>query len=694
MRRRLAWALFAVTCVLALADAVLVTLRHWPPISTGVLSDGFPLVTLASVAGACIGALVVSRYPGHRVGWLLVVGQCGTCFGVTVQEYARAALTGPLQAAPGGHLAVWLSLQSGAVFAVTLLALLFLIVPDGRLLSPRWRWAVLVTVTGLLMNWAAVATVRPSSLDANGTTEGSNPPVVTVLLIGGVLAVAAGLLLGNLSLFLRLRRARGDERTQLAWMASAAGCLATGTLLAVVLGLARLPDWVSVLPLMVAYAAVPILTGVAILRFRLYDIDIMISRAIVLALLTGLVAVGYVVVVVVTSRLVNAPAQATFWPSLLATAVIALGVQPARRRLTQLASRMVYGAQAAPYEALADFSRELSRGSLADLMPQVAEAVGRAVSARHVEISVDVPGRQRSRISWPDAGEVSPDLSLPVTDLGRVLGGVAVSMPPGRTVRPGEQKLLRDFATQLGSALRNLRMESEVARQVDELAVQADDLRASRRRLLAAQATGRERFRSAMDRDVLPHLLPLPEGLRALGSRAARGTPPSACELGPMVSAANDALAALRTLTRGVFPPQLEHRGLVAALASHLELAGRRGLLRTDGAVETARFGLTTESAAYFCAVELLRELDPPEEVSVFLQDGGLMLVVAGRPAPGVQASTGHVPDRVAALDGTLSASVIGDRALMRVWLPLPAGAPYLQDAVRVAYPLEEGAGA
>jgi hypothetical protein len=154
-----------------------------------------------------------------------------------------------------------------------------------------------------------------------------------------------------------------------------------------------------------------------------------------------------------------------------------------------------------------------------------------------------------------------------------------------------------------------------------------------------------------------------------------------------MVAGTNAGLSALRALTRRVFPAQLQHRGLVSALASHLEQSGHRALLRTDGAVETARFGLQPESTAYFCAVEVLRELDPPEQVTVSLDGGGVALAISGRPGPGVLAGTLHLPDRVAAMDGRLSIAVDGDHASMRVWLPTRSamsGAPYLEDTVGV----------
>src|SRR5215213_2627962 len=116
--RRLAWTLFAVTCCLAVAQVVLVALSDRRLTSPGSLADGFPIVTLASVAGAGIGALIVSKYPRHRVGWLMVVGALGTAFGVAVQAYAYDALTGRLGRAPWGHEAVWVAVQTGAVFAV------------------------------------------------------------------------------------------------------------------------------------------------------------------------------------------------------------------------------------------------------------------------------------------------------------------------------------------------------------------------------------------------------------------------------------------------------------------------------------------------------------------------------------------------------------------------------------------------
>jgi GAF domain-containing protein len=690
MRSRLAWTLFGLTCLFAVAQITLIIWSDAPIISARNVSNGFPLVTFAAVAGAGIGALIVSRYPRHRIGWLLVVGQCGTAFGVAAQAYAFSALSGELGAAPLGHFAVWISVQTGAIFAITLLAVLFLLAPDGHLLSQRWRWMVGASLLGLLLNCIAVATIAPSRLDANGEFEGNEVFAGVLVLVGVVLAFVS-LIGGAVSLVKRLRRAAGQERSQLRWVAAAAVGLAVGVFAAAVGGLVGLPDWLAVLPLMAAYVAVPILTGIAVLRFQLYDLDLIISRAIVLTVLSGLVAAGYVVLVVVISEVVDAPAEGTFWPSLLATVLVAIGVQPLRRRVSQLADRVVYGSRAAPYEALADFSKSLHESPATDdLLPRVAEAVGLSVGARHTQIWIEVPGRPVDKVCWPDRNDHPADVSMPVRDGDDLLGGLAVTMPPGRAVRPSELRLLQDFAVQLARAFRNIRLESELADRVDELAAQATELAASSKRLMSAQAAGRHRFESAINREVLPHLTGLPDQLTAMGTATSEGQPLDPDAISAMVVRTKEALEALRRLTRGVFPAQLAHRGLITALSSQLVLSGLSGVLRTDDDVAAMRFDARVESAAYFCAVEFLRELDSPDQVTLSAPDGILELMVSGQLTETLETRTKHLADRVAPLGGTLDVSLDGLRATMRVRIPVAADpsdgdlVPHLEHAAGV----------
>ena len=507
-RIRLAWALLATTVLLSVAHLLLLAAAERSMFHPVVIGDGFPLVTIGAIAGAGIGAAIVSRYPGHPIGWLLVVGQLLSELGLALRAYGHSALAGELGDTPGGELAIWLSIQTGGLFVVALLAMLFLLAPDGSPASPRWRLALALPVSGLVISAAAVGTISPGDLDADAQLVGEPSVLLAAALVAASVLVCAGVLAAVASLWLRLRRARGDERQQLRWVALAALGLAAGVIANIGLFVFGAPLWVQPLPVMLGYVCVPVFLGVAILRYRLYEIDILLNRAIILAVLTGFVTVGYVGLVVVISR-VFPITQGKFWPSLLATALVAVAIQPVRERAARLAGRIVYGARAAPYLELANFSKRLQEApSTQELLRRVGQAVGRAVDARSTTIRADVPGGPASRVSWPESspGGAGPAYSLPVIDQGELLGELSVTMPPGRSLRAEEQRLLSDFAVQLGRAFRNIRLESTLAQRLTDLRASTAALEASARRLDLAQDAERQRFESELARSVLPHL--------------------------------------------------------------------------------------------------------------------------------------------------------------------------------------------
>ena len=125
-----------------------------------------------------------------------------------------------------------------------------------------------------------------------------------------------------------------------------------------------LGNWLRVLPLHLGFVSVILAAGLAILRYRLYDLDIVVSRAILVATATAFVAAGYVLLVVGIGRLLPTPVRGSFWPSLLATAVVALAFQPLRLWAVRLADRIAYGPRAVPYEALASFARMVTPGGI------------------------------------------------------------------------------------------------------------------------------------------------------------------------------------------------------------------------------------------------------------------------------------------------------------------------------------------
>ena len=427
------------------------------------------------------------------------------------------------------------------------------------------------------------------------------------------------------------------------------------------------------MPLYVAYLFFPVCTAVAVLRYRLFDLDVIISRALLLAIASGLVAGGYVLAVIVLGAAAGRGTDG-FWPSLLATAVVAMAFQPLRRWVVRLADRLAFGAAATPYEALADFARRL--GDSPDptrLLPAVADAAGTAVNASTVTVRLHVPGRPDEVVRWPvieaDEGAPAPvsgsRTEVPVLDRGERLGIIAVEMPPGRSLREHDTRLLRDLGEQAGIAFRNARLAADLANQVAELDRRTGELQESRRRLITAADAERARLERSIAREVVPHLEPLPEALTELAGSAATGL--DGRRLDPLLAAATTALEELREITRGVFPAQLARSGLEPALRSLLGRTAAGSL--SVGPAGVGRLDDRVEATAYFCVAEAVRGLGPPLAVALRELGGELEVVVTG--CDDGELSVAHLRDRVEAADGSVTQDSSDGSTLLRVRLPV-----------------------
>jgi signal transduction histidine kinase len=633
-------------------------------------AHGWPLAPLAGVGCAVMGALIVSRHPKHMLGWLLCVA---SLLSVTLaaDAYTLWVLEGD---GPGSmywaHVVAWASPLLGWP-AFTALVMVFLISPTGHLASPRWRWAVWATLAGLGLRTLGNLTTRPGDFVYAEQYDGFSLP--TVLLTMGYLLVAAGLIASAVSLVLRLRRARDDERRQLLWITSSAVFLAVGVV--VILAVPRIQGvegtWLAGLPLRLAQLAVPLCVAVAVLRHRLLQIDLIVNRALMVALATGLAAIGYVFLVVVVGSAVGRGAGG-FWPSLMATALVAIAFQPLRRHVVRLADRLAFGAAAAPYEALTDFSRRLGEKPDPDtLLPAVAEAAARAVNARRAVVSVHVYGGPDRVAAWPtsraDEATASP-VTLPVVDHGERLGTITVEMAPGHQL-PRDQRLLADLADQAGMAFRNAQLTAELFTQVQQLSLRTHALDQSRARLISAADAERSRVERAIARQVLPHLTPLPDRLRRLSQFGPDGrTAVDAAQLGPLLASMDCAMQSLREITRGVFPAQLSRSGLHTALGSLLARPGLRARLTVDESATGVRFDPKVEAATYFCVAEATRAFDDPIAVTLAVQGDQLHLRVSGTEAGGLSLS--HMRDRIEAAGGSVSATVRDGRTFVEVRAP------------------------
>ena len=555
--------------------------------------------------------------------------------------------------------------------AFTAQIIVFLIAPDGHLLSRRWRWAAWVALAGLALHTLGTLTIRPGEVVV-GEDFGNRAVSLPLLTVGWML-VAAALIASVVSLVLRLRRAKDDERLQLLWIASAAAMLALGVVC--ILAIPRLQGeegtWLAALPLRVAQVAVPVCVAVAVLRHRLLAIDLILNRALMFTLAAVVVAVGYVGVVVLVGLAVGGSTEG-FWPSLLATVVVALAFQPIRRRVLRVADRLAFGAAAAPYEALADFSRRLGDSpDPAALLPAVADAAGRAVNARSVVVTLHVAAGADSVATWPPDGEPVGEgarVEVPVVDRGERLGSIEVAMPPGHALRPLEKRLLADLAEQAALAFRSARLAAELSGEVDRLARRTGDLAESRRRLISAGDAERSRLERAIERQVAPHLAPLPGQLQGLSVAGRPTTAGDAGELAGILLSLNTALEALREITRGVFPAQLARSGLPVALASLVARAGGTGRLVVEESAAGRRFSPRVEAAAFFCAAEATRDLDGPVLVVLSVDGDGLRLVVTGTDQG--RLARDDIRDRVEAAGGSVTIALDRGHTVVEVQLP------------------------
>ena len=596
--RALAWLTAALVAVDVVISARSVAL--WS--ETAVAVHGFPFIHGAVVGSAVMGALIVARYPRHPIGWLLsAVGTVGAVSLVT-ESYAYwvQEADGPGPASLGGA-AAWVSMLTGGQLEIAGLALMFLLAPDGRLLSRRWRYAAWLTGLGALSCLVAVLSIPPAGFRLY-TSEDELSPARQVALNVGFLTILACLVAAVVSMLVRLHRSAGEQRQQLRLIALAAALPTFGVMWLLVVQGSNGDEqtWASSLPLFVSYFLLPILFAIAVLRHQLYELDVFINRTLVVVAGVAFAAVGYTALVVTLGRLVEDTGRG-FLLSLLGTTVVALAFQPLRRSLVRLANRLAYGRRAQPYEALAGFSRRLAAAPPPGaLLPAVAETAARAVSASGALATLDVPGTEPLTGAWGDpAGPW--DHAVPVQLDGRTLGSISVALGRGRALDDADLRLLEAVAQQAAMAFRNTVLASQLAAHVDELEATTRQLAESRVRLVEADDAARRGLEETIARQVLPLIADLPARIGGVRVAIAAGRPDPGID--PLVADTNTALESLRDLSRGVFPAQLARAGLVPTLRSMLARTGGTARLSVDG-LDGRRFSARVEAALYFCCVE------------------------------------------------------------------------------------------
>jgi signal transduction histidine kinase len=671
------------TVLVALAGAAL-TVLGWSHLAT---SDAVGNVGAAAsaIAYAALGALIVDR-TGNLVGWLMLIEGAASAVMVAGSAYAVVGLRAHPGTLPAAAVVGALA-ECAFVIVTSALAAAFLIFPSGRLPSPRWRpvaWAGLglagLTLAAFVVSTRQVALPAPGGISLaypNPLAVRALDPVTGLGTLSGLAPVFL-LLLAPAVVSLVLRYRRGDQRLrlQMKWLALVVAgvliCQAVGGL-AIAVGQANRPLQnvpYAIVPLLVLLG-IPVAMAIAILRYRLFDINVIISRTLLVTLLSAGITAIYAAIVLGIGTVAGSGSDPLL--TIAAAVVIAVVFQPLRQRASRLANRVVYGERATPYQVLSDFAADMAgQLDLGGALDRMVSLLAGAAGAARVEAWVRVGGELRPAAVWPAGSapsavvELNGARELPVLDPGAravvpvrhgqdLLGAISLTKPPNEPLSSAEDGLLRHLASQAGLVMRNAQLTAELRATIEELL-------ASRRRLVGAQDAERRRIERNLHDGAQQQLIALAIQLGLLAESA--GDPDQVRQAIPELKAQlSAALEDLRALARGIYPPLLAEQGLVMALRAQ---AARSPVPAAVEAGEVGRYPQETESTVYFCALEALQNVAKHARataVTVRLAQTGSTLEFsvsddgAGLPAAGTSRGSGlqGMSDRLAAHGGTLA---------------------------------------
>jgi len=566
------------------AAAVMVTAFCVPRLLSWPVDHPSPLVVLSALPLPVVGMVLTARRCGGVVGWLLLAGGVGFFVNGSLFPVVH-------RVRPDDATAAWLGLVANAVGgqAFVALALVVPLFPDGRLPSRKWRLLVVaaalasaLSMAMLVVPWKSGLLLYPlvnpigvATLDSLGALF----YVVTLLLV----TVVVG---GVGALVVRWRRRDPTERAQLVWVLAAVGLSATfTTAVAVALAVSYQP-WLDRLIILPWLLLVPLALAVGVSRFRLYDIDIVVSRSLTYGTLIVALAGLYAATVAVAGALVGGA-----FPSLGAAVLVAVCLAPLRDRLARAANRLVYGQRDEPYQALASLALRLE-GQIppAEVADAVVEGVADALRLPFVSLAVPRPGRTALVAA---KGKVTAEVfEVELVNRGDVVGSLSVAAPDGQRLRGREQRLLHDLARHAAAVLAAGRLSAE--------------LEESRDRLAAVREQERWRIWSELHDGLGPLLTGVSFGLEAARNQVSDHTPADQL-LGELGGQVRDAIGDVRRMVQELSPPMLAELGLAVAVDQQAMALARAAGFRAEvtmvvpsdplpAALELAAYRIATEA--------------------------------------------------------------------------------------------------
>lgn len=632
----------------------------------------------------CVAAVFIAmQRAGEPLAWVMIAGAAAGAAAVLGETYLGRAL-----ASSTSRDVAFAARAFGLALLPAVALHLGLGVPDGRLRTSG-RKLIVGAAYVLALGLGAVLFAKRPDLPFGLFAA------ATVILVG----------IGITGFVARGQHAALTERPRFQWPAwglTVAAAIGVGA--ALLNALIELPQPVFATAVG-ATGLVPVALAIGASDRVAVRIDRLLVHTIVLAGLVGLVGISYVFIVLGLGRTPTHDERSLLGLSMLAAAIGALLWVPARAWLTDFSTRRVYGERHAPDEVLRTFGSRLTRAiPLDELLLQLAESLKKTMALEIAEVwtrsaggglerSVSVPDRPAASLSlgaedepvvaragvsgpawirvWLPALLANIDHEpvmrvAPITNSGELLGLIVVRRPEGGSrFEEEDDRALTELARQVGLALHNVRLDSALQESLDEVRRQADELRASRVRIVEAGDAQRRRIERDLHDGAQQHLVALAVNVRLARQLADRDPEQAKVMLDDLGSELQEAVQELRSLAHGIYPPLLAERGLPDALSA---AANRAALPTSVNAEAVGRYSQLLEAAVYFCCLEALqnagKHAGEGSEATITLkeEEGALLFEVADDGA-GFDMSSGaghghgfvNMADRVGAIGGTLT---------------------------------------
>ena len=616
---------------------------------------------------AIAGWLITVHRPANVIGWLLIADGVNSAVGWLATPYSHYGLITNPGSLPGARWSLlWDNAGWPALFA-GLVALVF-VFPNGRLPSARWRRvAIGATVSFAILQLGVL--FEPQHYDAP-FQHFSNPlPVLPSAVMAALtpfwLIAFASLFVAAWTIRVRFRRATGIERSQLLWLSYGALLIPLTLVfctLEVIVG--HGPSSITVIGLVGALNIIPAAIGIAVFRYRLFDIELILSRTLVYGTLTACVIGGYAALFAGIDHLIRARGVA----GVVAAGFVAMGFQPLRSNLQSRVQRLVYGDRADPYGALARLGQRLqSAPEPGEVFSTIVDDVANTLRLGYCAVTLTRDGGSEIAAERGRPGR-EPQYVVPLAYQGAEIGELIAEPAPQSALSPTDRHLLDDLARQAGAAVHSVRLMS--------------DLQRSRERLIAAREEERLRLRRDLHDGLGPTLAALVFKIGLIRDNVRRDPDRTEEMLSELGGETKGAIDDIRALVYALRPPALDELGLVGALREQAALLSEgagfeievesAGLPELPPAVEVAAYRIVTEALtnvvrharASRCDVRL--QLD--DGLSLDVSDDGAGIGASVRMGIGLRS----MRERAAELGGTFEIADNGVRGThIRVGLPV-----------------------